>query len=288
MLLNFANQINSDLVSSKFDNVLGNDAFQTYLRHTGTDNFQSKFKNFLLSLYEPLVNDYPYVIDKTPRYWEIIDEIKKIFPNSRMIILKRNPVDVFKSIINTWNKGSIELLEPYKRDLLLAPKRLHEFSLKHKNDPLVKTVYYENIVDDQLNEIERIYEWLGISFQIDFLDTKRNVKIKGKYGDPYQNSGKSYKQTKSESKDLTKNNDELKGLLLQYQRFLGDQFLQEYGNYPSTKGDFEISNLSPFFRTDHLHKTKEDYKKELQRIKSSKTFKIASKCAYFFKKLKVK
>ena len=67
-----------------------------------------------------------YFLDKTPRYYFIISELYKTFPEARFIILLRNPLAVLCSIINTWTQDDWFKLYLYKQDLLEAPARLIE------------------------------------------------------------------------------------------------------------------------------------------------------------------
>ena len=73
ILLNFATQIKPELVSGTFDNRLAVSAFTEYLSKYPELTYNKLQKDFLLNLYEPMSKGFNYVIDKTPRYWEILD-----------------------------------------------------------------------------------------------------------------------------------------------------------------------------------------------------------------------
>ena len=115
VLLNFANQIKPKLLQAKFDNELAINAFSHYQNKYSEFDFKEKQKQFLLSLYEPMFQGFNFVIDKTPRYWEILEDIVRIFPKSKVIILKRNPIDVARSMITTWKMESLQELNQFKR-----------------------------------------------------------------------------------------------------------------------------------------------------------------------------
>ena len=99
ILLHYINQIKPELVETTVRNSIAVDAYREYSNRFPEHPFNQNFKDFLLSHYTPLKTGYRYILDKTPRYWEIIDEIIKLFPKSKIVVLKRNPAEVVKSII---------------------------------------------------------------------------------------------------------------------------------------------------------------------------------------------
>lgn len=230
ILLNFANHIKPELVEATFNNKLANKVFQNYLSKYPEIELNIAIKNLLLDLYAPMAKGYNFVIDKTPRYWELMDELVELFPKSKFIILKRNPIDVVTSIIKTWNIKNLLELNEYRRDLLLAPKQIHTFCEKNKNNKNVYTLRYEDLTANPIDEVKKLYDWIGISFSSSVLNTENNSKYKGIYGDPYQNSEVGYTHAKaaSHAKKLT---PEFVGFLNGYVNYLREDFLLEYGNY---------------------------------------------------------
>ena len=180
-LLKFANLFRQDLFEAKFDHNLANTAFDDYLKKYPNFPYDSEKKAFLLKLYEPLIEGFDFVIDKTPRYYEIIDDIARLFPNSKIIILKRNPIDVAKSMIFTWDLLTIKDLGKYYRDLIYAPKKLHLFSMENVDNPNIYTLKYEDLIDNKL-EIQKIYTWIGLPYNDEILNTEQNIKFKGIFG----------------------------------------------------------------------------------------------------------
>ncbi len=230
ILLNFVNQLNPKLTKTDYDNKLAADAFNDYLQKYDMLDYHKMQKEFILNLYKPMFNGYEFVIDKTPRYWEILEELVALFPKSKIIILKRNPIDVAKSMIKTWNIKTFKKLAHFKRDLLLAPPRLKNFSDTHKNNPNVYSLRYEDLIADTTVEVKKLYNWCGIAYDETVLDTSKNVKYKGKYGDPYQNSelGYTHSKVESQTKELT---TKFVGFLRGYANYLREDFLLEYGHY---------------------------------------------------------
>lgn len=221
IMLGLAPLIKPSLVKAKYDHSLAMNAILDYESKVDL-NFIREIKKLALTMYEPLFKDFEFVIDKTPRYWEILGELVEIFPKSKVIIVKRDPIAVAKSMIQTWDIKNLEGLNYFRRDLLIAPNRMHEFCLKHKDNSNVMIVKYEKMLKFLPESTRELYEWAGLIYNGELLNTDSNVKYKGTFGDPYQNN-----KTKK-IKELSKPFQEF---LIGYSYFLGEDFLKEYGSY---------------------------------------------------------
>lgn len=250
LLLNYLNQLKPDLVRTNTDNYLGTHALKDYLENNPKLNYKRNFKNYVLSVYSPLAENYKFVIDKTPRYWEILDEIIELFPKSKIIILHRNPIHVLKSIIKTWNLQSYKALNLFRRDLIYAPKTLLKFSTAHKENKNVYSLTYKNLIENTDLEINKLYDWLGILYTKAVLSTEKNQKYKGNYGDPFQNANGNYQDAKNAAKNRAipkKFRDIIQG----YAYFLGTEFLDNYK--PAGKDlNFKIKKTMAFKYLLHL------------------------------------
>jgi hypothetical protein len=245
ILLNFANQIKPELVETKFENDLGNQAFHLYKKKYKNFDFEQKQKEYLLSLYSPMIEGFNFVVDKTPRYWEIIDEIALLFPKSKIIVLKRNPLDVIKSMVHTWDLNTIEKLSVFKRDILLAPRKLQEFCVSQKNNLNVLEVSYESLINKTNNEGEKIYNWLGVAYNKDVLDISKNTKYKGVFGDPYQNQFKVQNIVTKKGGNPSLNKY-FSAFLNGYTHFLGVDFLKSYGDYNIVVSEKKMNSFKKF------------------------------------------
>ncbi|SFC73981.1 Sulfotransferase family protein [Zunongwangia mangrovi] len=230
VLLNFANQIKPELIDAKFDNKLALRAFEDYKSKLPSLNLTEVKKDFILNIYKPLLKNYTYVIDKTPRYWEIVNEIKALFPKSKIVILKRNPVEVARSMMITWDINGLKALAKHRRDLLLAPSIIADFCDLNRYNKNVYVVKYEKLIENNEIEIKKLYDWIGVGYTDEVLDVSKNQKYKGAFGDPYQNSVLGYKEAKKRSKRKALNEFQ-KCILNGYANFLGEEFLLNYGGY---------------------------------------------------------
>lgn len=250
ILLNFSSLIKPDLVQGTYDHKLAHSAFVDFLNKFPDAQFKERLKNMILNLYQPMSSGYEFVIDKTPRYWEMMDEILEWFPKCKIIILKRHPIDVATSIIKTWNVKKLSNLARYQRDLLLGPKRLHEFSIKHQTNPQVYDLTYENLIDDKCKETKNLYNWLGIEYHDGILDTDSNTKYKGLYGDPFQNELFNSESAVHRLK-TSKLSRDLEEFILGYKHYLTIQFPTTYYNYEIQKGsETKIFNKFQIFSND--------------------------------------
>lgn len=228
ILLHCTSIIKPELINGTFSNTLTEWAFDEYKKRFPNFDFQQIEKDYILSLYQPLAHGYKYVIDKTPRYWELINEIPKLFPKAKIIVLKRNPEDVLTSIMRTWKLETVKDLSRFHRDLLLAPRELQNFLYENAENPNVLEVKYESLKQDVHIETEAIYNWLQLPYSKAVLDVEKNDKAKGVFGDPYQNSDDTY--TKASSLHLEYQlSKKQKNFVNAYLSFLGKTFLKEYG-----------------------------------------------------------
>ncbi|MCF1421387.1 sulfotransferase family protein [Mangrovimonas futianensis] len=266
IMLNFTPFLKPKLIQSGYNQRWTYDAFEEFLLKYPELDFNERLKSFVLQLYQPMASGYDFVIDKTPRYWEIIEELMALFPKSHFIVLKRNPLDVGRSIINTWNTTSIEKLFRFQRDLLLAPKVLHEFLQKNNNNPQVFGLTYEELISDLSGTTQKLYKWLDIEYSEEVLETTNNIKYKGKFGDPRQNSVKPVKK----STDINRESYFTNQFLLGYEAYLTEDFLFEYGGYKSNGGQ-ETKTFNTFFNMEDLIWK---LNRQLNDIRSSTTFQV--------------
>lgn len=137
--------------------------FKNYLKNTedGICEFKNRIKSLALSLYKTGVAGNMF-LDKTPRYYHIIEELHDLFPSAKFIFLTRNPLNVFSSILDYNFKGNYaKFLYSNDRldDLFLAPKLISKGIRSYPNNIVVK---YEDIVNNPKKEIEKIFNYLEV------------------------------------------------------------------------------------------------------------------------------
>lgn len=136
-------------------------------------------RNMALQLYlEALEStDKKYFLDKTPRYYFIIPELYKIFPNAKFIFIQRNPLAVFSSIVETNFSGNWNGLFRQDRihDILTAPKLILE-GLETLGNKAV-SIKYEDLVSEPEKTIRFLCDRIGIQFDQEMLTYGKSVKL---------------------------------------------------------------------------------------------------------------
>jgi hypothetical protein len=134
-----------------------------------------------------------YFLDKTPRYYLIIPELRRIFPKAAFIFLLRNPLAVLSSIIEVTFEGSWAGLITVDRrhDILSAPRLILD-GIEHLGERTA-VVYYERLVIDPEQTVKNLCHTIGLGFEPDMLNYGSKVKFEGTtFVDPhsiYQHEG---------------------------------------------------------------------------------------------------
>lgn len=140
--------------------------FASSLPH-GWDTYLQSIRSFANELYIAASEDESlYFLDKTPRYYLIINEIVRIFPEGKFIFLFRNPLQVLSSMINTWHSGRLRLhgnLVDLMRGPFLLTEGWEKFGLRSHR------ILFEELIGDTENTISKMFEYLELDVQPGFL-----------------------------------------------------------------------------------------------------------------------
>jgi hypothetical protein len=103
-------------------------------------------------------------LDKSPRYYLIIDELRRTFPAAKFIVLVRNPLAVLSSILDTWVKrpyfsNLYSLRIDFAHDLLTAPGIIRD-AMKGQ----CAVTHYENLIQNPNATVARLCKDLDIEF----------------------------------------------------------------------------------------------------------------------------
>lgn len=184
-LLPIINGLRNDSLLTNYNHSLAIEAVRDFQKNlpNQVNDINQGIKQMSDYLYEKQCkqNEY-YFLDKTPRYYEIIQEISEIYPNAKFIFLFRNPIQVFSSIISTWGKNRFYNIHLFYNDLMYGPSFLSKGveTLRHNNI----SVNYSDLVNSPENEIKRICSYLEIDYSHSMLSNFQNQDTKGRMGDP--------------------------------------------------------------------------------------------------------
>lgn len=127
--------------------------------------YLSSVRQHLIQLYNKLLEptSAEVFLDKTPRYYLLLPILNEVFPKAKVILLTRNPLDVFCSIMNTWITENWEKLVYFRYDLIDCLKLIEDY----QKSSLSINVSYEKIVNgnsaDSLKVMNDIFSSLGLS-----------------------------------------------------------------------------------------------------------------------------
>src|ERR1044072_3474104 len=160
-------------------------AVEEFLRTipSGEDEYLEGVRRMCTHLYETSLatSAKRYFLDKTPRYYLVIRELVRVFPEAHYIILFRNPLATLHSIIRTWIKDQWGWLYYYRNDLMEAPRLVLEAARLAGERAMV--VHYEQLVQNPQNELRRICERLGEKFTGEMIEAGAENLPHWHYGD---------------------------------------------------------------------------------------------------------
>lgn len=174
-------------------------------------------------------------LDKTPRYFLILNELKKTYPDAKFILLKRDPEAVFQSILNTWHKGKKmdRVARGHYEDLFLAPHKIQDFLDQEQENPNVFSIKYEDLISDAQAQFKKLFYFLNLPFSQDYLNYGSGKSLSGSLGDPtgVQQYESPYASTVKPA--LSKKQSQY---IEWYINYLGSDFLRHYGYDKSVSG----------------------------------------------------
>ena len=121
-----------------------------------------------------------YFVDKTPRYALIVDDLLRIFPDAKFVVLWRNPLAVVASILETWGNGGFNLHD-YYIDLYGGLARLIQAA---EDEPArLCPVRYEDLIETPEAAWPRVFAHLGLAYERDALDRFGTIDLDARVGD---------------------------------------------------------------------------------------------------------
>ena len=159
--------LRDDGVAADYDQELARSALREFLQQLpeGEAAYWDSARLMLSHLYERSLagSGKTFFLDKTPRYYFVIPELRRVFPDARFVFLFRNPLAVLASILQTWVKNEdAGRLRAHWHDLVVAPQRLLDGVRSFTPDEIV--VRYEELVSAPETVIRSLCERLEVPF----------------------------------------------------------------------------------------------------------------------------
>lgn len=182
-------------------------------------------------------------LDKTPRYFFILDELVEIFPKARFVFLLRNPLAVLASEMKTYVKGNWDVIGLFKPDLVDAPRWILDGIRKMGASAIV--VRYEDFVSDADEQTKKLCEKLGIAFHPEMVEYSRAPAPKGVMNDPIGVHQHTRPSTESVDKWKWMRDDlQARHFAQAYLKTLGRDVYEAFG--------YEFSAAEQFFGPDQI------------------------------------
>jgi len=152
----------------------------------GKKIYLDALKDMYLGLYDRYLQttEKDFFLDKTPRYYLILDELMELYPYAKFILLRRNPLSVLHSIISTWTKDSGYRLLNLHHDLKTA---IVNFDKYHDAENVFH-LKYESLIDHPESTLSDLCQYIGVRYEENMLSY--DSKEKWALGDQkvYKNS----------------------------------------------------------------------------------------------------
>lgn len=135
-------------------------------------------RELMYRIYSGLSDGKDYFIDKTPRYTLIANEIIKVFPDAKFIVLRRHPLAIAASMSE---ERDYWYPDDYSVDLYEGSKRLNTFVENYHDRVCI--LRYEDLVNQPREELQRIGSYIGCIGLENSLDAPLENSAGGSLGD---------------------------------------------------------------------------------------------------------
>lgn len=229
------NQILKNILRGTFYNCENGFELHQKLKQTTNIDRVSTDSNFIdlsspLNAYNSIIEKYissqnknlSYIGDKDPGNIDYFDQIFKTFPDSKFLLIVRDPRAVIASRMKAeWSRKYPFLFHP----LVYYAQQKICFDKLEKNPSLpVLTITYHNLVNNPKQEMQRITNWLQLEYEEKCLEFHKTA---GELIDPNELSWK-----KDLLKPITNQDEKWKYQLKNYQiriiEYINHSFLKEF------------------------------------------------------------
>jgi hypothetical protein len=185
------------------------------------------------------------IVEKTPRHLYYIDHIFTAFPEARVLLVIRHPIDVFSSYrrrlakeekrkgYKKWLDKSVDNFERrYRRDINIGLKKIQEHPER------ICAVKYENFVASSHEAFQRLCAFVQVSFEADPLEREcaslRSWKVDPNLAKPIRKNTKDWRDymTRKEAVEIESRLDEIIEKL-GYERYTSASRIGEKQNFLS-------------------------------------------------------
>jgi glycosyltransferase involved in cell wall biosynthesis len=174
-------------IQSEYDTNLAHRGLKDFLENINSEKpLLNAIRAYAYELYGAALNGQKenIFLDKTPRYYLIINELLTLFPQARFIFLQRNPLAILASIFSTWTKKNYQKLLNQKFDITTSINNILHAKRNTQNKDKTYFVQYEQLVAHPKKHMLRLLDSLQLSFEDKMLDYANLPSLQGSMGDP--------------------------------------------------------------------------------------------------------
>ena len=146
----------------------------------GEHRFDSAMREFALSLYDASAQGRRYFLDKTPRYYLLIPQLQRLFPDARFVFLLRHPLATLASIAETFNNGRFRWFE-YWIDWVEGHRCMADGIRNQRAS--CRIVHYEGLTADPVATLRGLCDWLDVPFTPEMVSSYTKNELHGRMGD---------------------------------------------------------------------------------------------------------
>lgn len=128
----------------------------------GETTFWKHTAGFLSALYadQSTKEGATHFVDKTPRYYKILEQLKKIYPNAPIILLVRNPLSVFASMLN-FVKADLRYMPMWKSDWIEGHEKI---AAAISEGTRYNTIRYESLIVEPEKSIRALMQEIEMEY----------------------------------------------------------------------------------------------------------------------------
>ncbi|MBI5561770.1 MAG: sulfotransferase [Deltaproteobacteria bacterium] len=224
-------------IKTVYNHDLSREALKDFLSQSGAteESYRRAVAGLLLSLYGQAAasKGRRFFLDKTPRYYFIVEELIRLFPGAKFLILIRNPLAVLNSLFNKWVGTNYALLGEFRHDLVEAPRLLA--GAVRANPGRCLMVKYEDLAADARGTLGTVCAHLGIAFEEVMLDYAGRVDPSWRFGDGIGARGTDRPRGEPDGWR--------KGLAAPQSRLLARSYLKELGPELVTEMGYDFNDM---------------------------------------------
>jgi len=152
--------------------------FDAYFKRETGSSLDNEIAKMVQEVYSLLAPDAGYFLDKTPRYYLIVEQLRKLFPKAKFIFLTRNPLEILSSKLTAHN-DTFHAYHRYKMDLYQSVKAISK-NLQTDDDNVFHLDYNDLICKESDCDVQ-----LRSFLHLDDIDSQKIklVEVDGSMGD---------------------------------------------------------------------------------------------------------